>query len=169
MEKIELSNEAHSNIEELLKCITYSSAINPDVTGIFMKEYNYENNNKPTIELVSITTNDDYPLREIRKFYAKRIEEIRHLFGVNVLITACLDSQLNFFPELDFDNLESLDVIMQYVRCRDLMNSEVVYDPEGKYQELKERLMAAHNQEEMTYNNLVEFAPPLNLKRKRPF
>lgn len=166
MQKVELNKEAHENITELLQCITYSNVMNPDVSGIIMKEYDFQNSNCPTIELVMLVNDESFPLSEVRKLYGKQIKEVKKRYGVSVLITAALSSKFSFFPELDFDSLSRIEMIMRYVKCRDLMNSTVIYDKDGYYQELKERLIEAHKKDTISYDNLVEFVPPLKLERK---
>ena len=41
MRKVILSEEANEEITNLLKCIIDSNAVNPDVDGIYMKEYDF--------------------------------------------------------------------------------------------------------------------------------
>ena len=78
-----------------------------------------------------------------------------------------LAEDLTYFPDLDFANMDNFDIIMRYNSCRDLMNSQVVYDPEGKYESLKERMIAVHDKDTLKYDNLIEFVPPIKLERKK--
>ena len=61
--------------------------------------------------------------------------------------------------------MEFLDILIHYDKCREFMNSKIVYDPEEKYDGLQERLIEAHNKNTLKLNNLIEFVPPIELKR----
>ena len=168
MKKIMISEDANKEITSLLECIIYSNATNPDVSGIYLKEYDFESRGEPTIEVVLIVKKESFnSLAGIRKFYYNNIKAIDEKYGIGILINPMLAEDLTYFPDLDFANMENFDIIMRYNSCRDLMNSQVVYDPEGKYEDLKERMKAVHNKDALEYNNLIEFEPPIKLARKK--
>lgn len=167
MKKVLISEEANKEITSLLECIIFSNGVNPDVDGIYMKEFDFERRDRPTIELVMLVKNSDFPLENIKEFYNSRIEEIFKKYGVSIRISAIQSSLISYFPDLDFKNMDYFDIILRYDKCRDLMNSRVVYDPDGKYAELRDRMFAVHNKETLKYNNLIEFVPPIKLERKK--
>ncbi len=168
MKKVMLSEEANKEITTLLECIIYSNATNPDVRGMYLKEYDFEGRGQPTIEVVLIVAHEAFSsLAGIRKFYYNNIKAIDEKYGIGILITPVLAEDLTYFPDLDFANMDNFDIIMRYNSCRDLMNSQVVYDPEGKYEDLKERMNAVHDKDTLKYDNLIEFVPPIKLERKK--
>ena len=167
MKKVLISEEANKEITTLLECIIFSNGTNPDVDGMYMKEYDFENRDFPTIELVMLVNSPDFPIESIRKFYALNIEGILKKYGVNIRVSAISSNLISYFPDLDFGSMENFEIIVRYDKCRDLMNSRVVYDPDGKYEDLRERMLAVHNKDTLKYNNLIEFVPPIKLERKK--
>lgn len=165
MKKIMLGEEASKDITTLLECIIYSNAANPDVTGMYLKEYDFENSGRPTIELVMLYNGVNFPIESINEFYGLNIEGIQKKHGIEIRISAVPEKLVSYFPDLDFRSMEFLDILIHYDKCREFMNSKIVYDPEEKYDGLQERLIEAHNKNTLKLNNLIEFVPPIELKR----
>ena len=165
MKKVIISNDANKEITTLLECIIFSNAANPDVLGMYLKEYDFENSDKPTIELVMIYNGANFPIESINEFYGLNVEGIAKKYGVDIRISAVPEKLICYFPDLDFRSMEFMDILIYYDKCKDFMNSKVVYDPEGKYASLQEKLINAHDKDALRYNNLIEFVPPINLNR----
>lgn len=168
MRKVILSEEANEEITSLLKCIIDSNAVNPEVDGIYMKEYDFCGMEYATIELVLIVKDESFPLEEIRKFYSKNIKTILNKFGIDIMIGAVLSEYLAYFPEMTFSGMDTLDIVFRYDICRSLMNGRIVYDPEDKYENLKLKMISAYDKDSLAYENLIEFVPPIKLERKKP-
>lgn len=162
-----ISEEANKEITTLLECIIYSNATNPDVLGMFLKEYDFEKSDRPTIELVMIYNGTSFPIESINEFYGLNIEGIAEKYGIDIRVSAVSEKLISYFPDLDFKNMKFSDIVIRYDKCRELMNSRVVYDPEDKYENLKERMIAVHNKDTLKYDNLIEFEPPIKLERKK--
>lgn len=165
MKKVMLSEEANKDITTLLECIIYSNATNPDVTGMYLKEYDFENSGRPTIELVMLYNGTDFPIEAINEFYGLNIEGILKKHGIEIRISAIPEKLVSYFPDLEFRSMEFHDILIHYNACWEFMNSRIVYDPEEKYNGLQEKLINAHNKDTLKLNNLIEFVPPIELKR----
>ena len=163
MENIFIGNEANKEITDLLEQVIIESKDYEEVEAMYLKEYRFKKDNIPMVELVMVVKDFDFPLKDIQNKYKELLSDILKKYGIQVIISAVPKFFLEYFPDLDFQNMEFIEIVIHYRECLDFMNSRVILDKFGKYEELQQRMISSYTGEECT--NKVGFVPPLELKR----
>lgn len=162
MEKVFIGNEANEEITSLLESVVLENKDNERIIALYLREYCLDNK-KTIVELEMIVDDFDFPIKEIQNRYKDKIKTIYKKYGIQIMINYVPKVLLEFFPDLDFKNMDFMEIVLHHSKCLDFMNSRLILDKTGKYQTLQEKMLATYIKDEPS--NVIEFVPPLELKR----
>lgn len=163
MKKILISEEANNEITTLLEDVIINCKDNDNIQAIYLKEYSIGTSQIPVIELEMIANDFDFPIKDIQTKYKNQIKTILQKYGIQVMINYVPESLLTFFPDLDFESMDFIEIVLHHTKCMDFINGRIVLDKIGTYHALQEKMISAYTGEKKT--NQVEFVPPIELKR----
>ncbi len=156
MDKVKLGKQKSELLSETLNYFINLYSNDPEVEGIYaicyMDEYrlNKRLTRIPAVELVLVSANtDDYD----HKCPEVLTEGIKQKFGV----------QFNICQK----NIKSYDLYRESnrIRARDLANGIILYDRNGKLNDLNDRIRQTLDID--PYSDLIKFEPPLQFVMKK--